>query len=186
MLIIGISGGSCSGKSTLADNLNEQLSNDGFNVLHINMDCYYKTSLPNVTAPITRIEYQEYNHPEALDLEKMYSDFNAVKEKAEYDLFIIDGVFALCLDPVREMLDYKFFVDLPSDERLVRRLKRASDPNEQGFADIATRYLDTVRYRHDEFVEPSRWHADIVINGALDTHKGQDLLLFLLRQLLAK
>jgi len=67
-------------------------------------------------------------------------------------------------EEVRSRLDLKIFLDVQADERIVRRLKRNLDRG-MPFEDIARFYLDSVRHRHHEFVEPSRWHADIVLNG---------------------
>lgn len=70
----------------------------------------------------------------------------------------------LYFEQIREKLDLKLFVDCPSDERLVRRLNR--DLIEETFHDITSEYLDLVRHRYNEFVEPTRWHADLIINGS--------------------
>ena len=79
-------------------------------------------------------------------------------------VLIIEGLFVLHLQDIRNKLDLKVYVDLESDERLVRRIKRFSARG-QTFDEITSRYIDTVRFRHNELIEPSRWHADIVVNG---------------------
>jgi uridine kinase len=169
--IIGISGGSCSGKSTLADSLKNMLDKK-YIVSLLNMDNYYQWSAMKTIAPITRIEYPEHNHPDAVDKEKLYKDFRAAISDKINDIVLIEGVFSLYFDEIREKLDLKVFVDLKSDERLYRRIKRRFE----SLDDTARRYLDTVRYRHDEFVEPTRWHADIIINGTLDANLGTSII----------
>jgi uridine kinase len=176
--VIGVTGGTCSGKTTLTGRLEESLSK-GYNVKVFHMDAYFKRPSPTTIAPITRIEYFEHNHPDAFDLERLYNELdNALEDESENkaDIVIIEGLFTLHLDHIRDLLDLKVFVDLESDERLVRRVKRF-----MGFGqtpeEITSRYIDTVRFRHKELVEPTRWHADVVINGTLDMNLGTDILL---------
>jgi uridine kinase len=176
--VVGIAGGTCSGKSTLSDRLEEALKND-YKVIVFHMDKYFKRPSPTSIAPITRIEYVEHNHPDSIDLDLLYTDFfTAVEDRSENmaDIILIEGLFSLYLDKIRNVLDLKVFVDLKSDERIVRRIKKFMQWG-QTMEEITNRYLDTVRYRHDELIEPSRWHADIVINGTLDAYMGTDVLL---------
>jgi len=168
---VGISGGSCSGKSTLADNLKKMLDKK-YTVSLLNMDNYYPWAAMKTIAPITRIEYPEHNHPDAVDTDRLYKDFSAAISDKSNDIVLIEGIFSLFFDPLREKLDLKVFVDLKSDERLYRRIKRKYE----SLDDTALRYLDTVRYRHDEFVEPTRWHADIIINGTLNANLGTNII----------
>ena len=133
-------------------------------------------------APITRKVYAEHNTPEALELERFYSDFaQACAPGSGRRLVLVEGLFALHLEAVRERADLKVFVDLESDERLARRIVKFmawGDTYEQ----VTSRYLDSVRFRHNELVEPTRWHADLVLNGTLDSHKGVAVLEGYLRQ----
>jgi uridine kinase len=172
--IIGFAGGTCGGKSTAAEKLKAELA--PLEVTVINMDRYFRNPPPATIAPITGIEYVEHNHPDAMKLEELYADFEAAIQ-AKPDFVIIDGLFALHLEKIRKRLDLKVFVDLKSDERLVRRIRRHTQHG-QNFDEVVNRYLDTVRYRHDELVEPSRWHADIVLNGFFDdpNNKGLSIL----------
>ncbi len=168
--VVGIAGGTCSGKSTLCTLLSQRL--EDLQPTVICMDRYFMQPAPNTVAPITRKVYVEHNHPTSLRLDDLYADLDAAIEKG--GLILVEGLFALHLDPVREKLNLKVFVDLKSDERLYRRIKRWID--RQSMDEIAERYLDTVRFRHDELVEPSRWHADVVLNGTLDRGQGVDIL----------
>jgi len=176
--IVGIAGGTCSGKTALTDRLGEALAKN-HRVAVFHMDKYFKRPSPTTIAPITRIEYMEHNHPDSLDLDLLYREFSEMaggSSESGPDIIIIEGLFALYLDYIRDRLDLKVFVDLKSDERLVRRIKKFMRFG-QTMDEITSRYLDTVRYRHDELIEPTRWHADIVINGTLDMNKGTDILL---------
>ena len=172
--IVGISGGTCSGKSTLSDKL-EKILGEKYKVSAFHMDNYYKWSEMRTVAPITRIEYPEHNHPDAVDTDNLYKDFTAAISDETNDIVLIEGIFSLYFDEIREQLDVKVFVDLKSDERIYRRIKRMI--KYESLDEIAFRYLDTVRYRHDEFVELTRWHADIVINGTIDSNLGTDILI---------
>jgi len=170
---VGISGGTCSGKSTLVHRL-EKILGEKYKAAVFRMDDYYKWSEMKTVAPITRIEYPEHNHPGAVDINRLYNDFTAAISDKTNDVVLIEGIFSLYFDQIREKLDLKIFVDLKSDERIYRRIKRMI--NRETLDAIALRYLDTVRYRHDEFVEPTRWHADLVINGTLDANSGTDII----------
>lgn len=161
MFVIGIAGGTCSGKSTLSEKLTAYY---GERALLIPMDRYFKRPSPTTIAPISGKEYVEHNHPDTLKLEEMYRDFDAALSDDSHELVIVEGLFALYLEPIYSRCDLKIFVDLASDERLTRRIRRFEQWG-QSFDEITERYLDTVRFRHNELIEPTRWRADVVING---------------------
>lgn len=179
--VVAIAGGTCSGKSTLCDRLENTFA-PLCPTLALHMDAYYKKETPTTVAPITRKVYAEHNTPEALELERFYSDFaQACVPGSGRRLVLVEGLFALYLEAVRERADLKVFVDLESDERLARRIVKFmawGDTYEQ----VTSRYLDSVRFRHNELVEPTRWHADLVLNGTLDSHRGVAVLEGYLRQ----
>lgn len=160
MFVIGIAGGTCSGKSTLTEKLE---SHYGGKCKVFHMDAYFRHPFITTVAPITGIEYVEHNHPDALLLDDLYRDFDDAIA-SDVPLVIIEGLFALYLPKIREKLDLKIFVDLDSDERLVRRIKRFTARG-QTFEEVTDRYIDTVRFRHNELIEPTRWYADLVVNG---------------------
>lgn len=169
--VIAIAGGTCSGKSTISEALSARFSQTR-TIKLFNMDRYFKNPTPNVIAPITGIEYPEHNHPDSLKLDELKRDFDAALQ-SDVELIIIEGLFALYLPWIRERADLKVFVDLESDERLARRVVKFM-PRDKSFEKIVARYLDTVRFRHAELIEPTRWHADIVINGI--PNKGADVI----------
>lgn len=160
--VVAIGGGTCGGKTTLADALNEALSKRQ-RVKLIHMDSYFKSPTPTVAAPITGIEYPEHNHPDSLRLSDLRQDFDKARA-GDFDIVLIEGLFALYLDWIRESAHLKVFVDLLSDARLSRRIVKHMKGG-QSYEQVVNRYLDTVRFRHDELVEPTRWHADMVVNG---------------------
>jgi len=174
MYTIGIAGGTCSGKTTLTNALEEKFTAEGRKVIAIHMDKYFKRPTPNTIAPITRVEYPEHNHPDSFKMEEFYAAIDEARA-SDADIVLIEGLLVLYLDEVREKLDLKIFVDLQSDERIVRRIKRFMSFG-QTMDEVTNRYLDTVRYRHNEFVEPSRWHAELVFNGAAPLAKSCDIV----------
>ena len=173
--IVGITGGSCSGKSTIAAKLSEMLS-DTYTVKVFSTDSYYNWRGMKTIAPFTRIEYSEHNHPDGVEFDRLYQEFTAAISDSTIDVVLVEGIFGLYFEQIREQLDLKVFVDLRSDERLYRRIKRSARNHGESLDETALRYLDTVRYRHDEFVEPMRWHADVVLNGAWDVCLGVDVV----------
>ena len=160
--VVGIGGGTCSGKSTLTGYLKERFAE--VNPVIFNMDAYFIKPFKTTIAPITGKPYPEVNHPSAIDLDRLYADFDAAVSDPENRLVIIEGLFALYLPEIYGRCDLKIFVDLKSDARLVRRIRRHLERGDT-FDEITDRYIDTVRFRHDELVEPTRWRADMVLNG---------------------
>ena len=164
-VIVGISGGSASGKSTFCDILEKELSGLHLKVLH--MDDYYKPAdeRPFVPAPITKKMYIDDNHPDTINLLGLKSDLNTAIESA-FDIIIIEGILVLWDEEIYTNLDLKLFVDCNSDERIVRRIKRNLGWG-LSLDDISNVYLDMVRYRHDEYVEPTKWKSDMILNGSI-------------------
>ncbi len=175
MYTIGITGGSCSGKTTLTSALEKRFTDEGRRVTCIHMDHFFKNPPPNSIAPITGIEYPEHNHPDSFRLDDFYAAISEAKG-SDADIVIIEGLMILHLEKIRSQLDLKIFVDLMSDERIIRRVKRFMRDRGQTLDEVASRYLDTVRYRHNEFVEPSRWHADIILNGSAPLERSTDIV----------
>lgn len=162
--IIGIAGGSASGKSKFTDLLAEKLGGINVNVLH--MDDYFKPieELPRSVSPVSGKVYADYNHPDSFYLERLRHDLADVSDA---DAVIVEGLLVLWDEEIREMLDLKIFVDCPADERIVRRLRRNMTWG-LSFDEIAEAYLDLVRFRHADFVEPSKAFADLTVNGSED------------------
>jgi len=179
-LIIGVAGGSGSGKSTVARKVAESLRE--ISVAFLDMDAYYR----NMThlAPEER-RHVNWDHPDAFDMNLFVSHLERlisgqVIDKPVYDfvthsraprtvpvapaeVIIADGIL-LFVDPrVRALCDVKVYVDADADIRLVRRIKRDMEARGRSLDDILEQYLSTVRPMQAEFVEPSKRYADIIV-----------------------
>lgn len=179
-LIIGIAGGSGSGKSTVARKVASALSS--LSVAFIDMDAYYRnfTSLS-----LDERRRLNWDHPDAFDFDLLIEhlqDLSARRtiDKPVYDfvshlrsarsvrvtpsdVIVIDGIL-LFVDPrVRELCDVKVFVDADADVRLIRRLRRDMRKRGRPLDEILDQYLHTVQPMHLQFVEPSKRYADIIV-----------------------
>jgi len=169
--VVGIAGGSASGKSTFSHALEQKL--DGLKAKNFHMDSYFKgkKDRPYSESPISGKMYVDDNHPLTMDLPKLNQDLTEAIESNLYDVIIVEGLLTLWDKAIYSKLDLKLFVDCRADERIVRRLKR----NMQWgltFDQISEVYLDLVRFRHDEYVEPTKWKADFILNGSVPSEKA--------------
>ncbi|MEF2966455.1 uridine kinase [Paenibacillus sp. M1] len=181
MLIIGIAGGTGSGKTTVARSVIEQLGPD--KVTFISQDNYYKdqTNLTMEERLLTN-----YDHPFAFDNELLiehltllqsgqaahapvYDFTDYTRSETETVLLkpnriaIVEGLFVLYDEKLREMLDIKVFVDTDSDVRLLRRVLRDMEERGRSIHSIHQQYLATVKPMHEAFIEPSKKYADLII-----------------------
>lgn len=163
--IIGIAGGTASGKTTFTDKLEKALSKHKICVIH--MDSYFKpeNERPYSEAPVSGKMYIDDNHPLTMDLPKLFRDLLDIIDNSLHDIVIIEGLLTLWDKDIYSKLDLKLFVECNADERTIRRLKRNMEWG-LSFEEISDVYLNMVRYRHDEFVKPTKWKADIIINGS--------------------
>jgi uridine kinase len=176
--LIGICGGSGSGKTTIVNEIAEHISD----FVVIPQDCYYKTASHISNRNITAFNF---DHPDAFDNDLLYSHLTALKkfkpiEMPEYDfvhhsrkdravriepkkLIIFDGIMTFFRPEMRELMDLKIYVDTPDDIRFIRRLRRDIKERGRTVDSVITQYLDAVRPGHFEFVEPTKVFADIII-----------------------
>jgi len=163
--VVGIAGGSASGKTTFSQALKNALQ--GLRVHIIHTDSYFKPEQqrPRACGPVSDVEYRDDNHPLTADLPKAASDLAEAAACGAYDVVIVEGLLTLWDKAICAQLDLKLFVECRPDERIVRRLRRNMGWG-LSFDEISSVYLDLVRYRHDEYVEPSKWRADFILNGS--------------------
>lgn len=193
-IIIGIAGGSASGKSSIAKILKERYEENN-SVIIITMDDYYKDQ--------SDISFEErvkvnYDHPFAFDMDLLIEDLKKLKagksiHKPVYDfvkhtrsstidviepsdVLVVEGLMALEEKALRELLDIKVFVDTDADIRFIRRLVRDVKKRGRSMESVVTQYLSTVRLMHEQFVEPSKRYADIIIPEGAHNVVAIDLL----------
>ena len=179
-LIIGIAGGSGSGKSTVARNVAELLTTAS--VAFIDMDAYYK-NFPALSYDERR--HLNWDHPDAFDYDLLCKHLEALSkrkaiEKPEYDfvthlrrgehshvdpadVVVIDGILLFVDERVRDLCDVKVFVDADADIRLIRRIERDTHDRGRPLDEVIEQYLSTVQPMHLQFVEPSKRYADVIV-----------------------
>lgn len=180
-MVIGIAGGSASGKTSISRQLKE-IFEDSASVSIIRQDDYYKNQSDKTMEE--RIK-TNYDHPLAFDnalliqhiqallqgnkIEKPIYDFvehtRSVSTETIYpcDVIVLEGLFILEDERLRELCDIKVFVDTDADIRLIRRLKRDVKKRGRSLDSVIEQYSTTVRVMHERFVEPSKRYADIII-----------------------
>jgi len=178
-IIIGIAGGTGSGKTTLTRHLKEHFGPD---VTVIGHDSYYKRQEGKT---YEERALQNYDHPDAFDTDLLirhlrelkagrpiqcpvysYVDHNRTDQTVEVlptKVLIVEGIL-IFQDPVlREMFDIKIFVETDADERILRRCLRDVEERGRTLRSVVTQYLTTVKPMHEQYVEPSRKYADIIV-----------------------
>ena len=178
--VLGIAGGTASGKTTVARKLVERLA--GRRVAFLDQDSYYKD-----LSDLSLEERREVNfdHPDSFDTELLVGHLLELRagravEKPIYsftesvrapetthvepgDLVVIEGILVLAIEAIRKVLDIRIFVDAEDDVRIIRRLTRDIKERGRDFDHIISQYFRSVRPMHYGFVEPSKRHADIII-----------------------
>ncbi|MBP6830880.1 MAG: uridine kinase [Deltaproteobacteria bacterium] len=199
VLLVGVAGGSGSGKSTIARSLVEALP--AHHVTAIEHDAYYKD--------VSHLAYEErarinFDHPESLDNELFCEHLDALRagrsvEKPRYDfathtrkpetdrldpspIIVVEGILVLALPAIRDRLDVKLYVDTDSDIRLMRRIRRDLEQRGRTFAQVRQQYYESVRPMHIAFVEPSKRFADIIIPEGGQNRVAREMILAMLQK----
>lgn len=203
MLIIGIAGGTGSGKTTVARSIIERQGPD--KVTFISQDNYYKDGSHLSMAEREKINY---DHPFAFDNELMIEHVRLLKQRRTvqapvYDftihtrsitetvelkpnnIVLIEGLHILFDEKLREELDIKVFVDTDPDVRILRRVVRDIEERGRTIQSIRDQYLTTVKPMHDAFIEPSKKYADLIIPEGGHNEVGIQLLTVLTEQYLS-
>ena len=179
-LVIGICGGTGSGKTTLAIKIHEALKEDS---LLISMDSYYKN---NAHLPFKERIKTNYDHPDAFDSDLLVSHIKDLKADKEIDyptydftthlrgdkwihaqskkVIIIEGIMLFAVPEIVELLDYKIFVDTDADVRILRRMLRDVKERGRSLDSVANQYLNTVKPMHEAYIEPfKKRYSDIIV-----------------------
>ncbi|MBD0832224.1 uridine kinase [Aestuariibaculum sediminum] len=180
MLIIGIAGGTGCGKTTVVNQIINELPKGEIGV--ISQDSYYQDT--------THLSYDErikinFDHPRSIDFDLLESHLKDLKNDkpihqpvysfVEHNrtgdtilthprkVMIVEGILILTSPEIRNMCDIKIFVHADSDERLIRRLKRDISERGRDLDEVLSRYQNTLKPMHDQFIEPMKEFADIII-----------------------
>lgn len=179
--VLGISGGSGSGKTSLTRALQRAAGRDGCSV--VDHDSYYRDLSDR---PLSARERVNFDHPDSLDNALLAEHLGALQrgapvERPVYDfathtrtgqtkrvearpLVICEGILILAVPALRRRLDLSVYVDAPADVRALRRVQRDVDERGRTVASVVSQYLETVRPMHDQFVEPAKRAADVVLD----------------------
>lgn len=197
--MLGIAGGSGSGKSTIAKSVLEALG-EGQGVL-LSQDHYYRSQSHLPAAERAGVNY---DHPDALELDLLSTHLDSLRSgqpilRPTYDftihdrlkegvrvqpapIIVVEGILVLADDRLRSRFEVKLFVDTDPDIRLMRRIRRDLEHRGRTFAQIRRQYYDSVRPMHVAFVEPSKRFADIIIPEGGQNRVALDFLLSFVRQ----
>ena len=180
MFIIGIAGGTGCGKTTVVNTIVEQLNND--DIVVISQDSYYKDT--------SHLSYEErvkinFDHPRSIDFDLLSDHLQELKSNKPVNqpvysfvqhnrtgdtilthprkVMIVEGILILTNPELRDLFDIKIFVHADSDERLIRRLKRDIAERGRDLDEVLSRYQSTLKPMHEQFIEPTKNFADIII-----------------------
>ncbi len=178
-MIIGIAGGTGSGKTTLTLRLKERFGDDVSILYH---DNYYKSHSDMPYEARTKLNY---DHPDAFDTPRMIADLEALRrgeaiQSPTYDytihdraretvevrptkVVVVEGILIFENRTLRDLMDIKIFVDTDADVRILRRVLRDVKERERTLDSVVSQYLTTVKPMHEAFVEPSKKYADVIV-----------------------
>ncbi|HUF99850.1 MAG TPA: uridine kinase [Ilumatobacter sp.] len=198
--LIGVAGGSNSGKTTIAERLADTIGGDQISL--IRLDSYYVDELDQ---PIEVRAATNYDHPDAFDWELLNDHLAALALGASVEIpiydytnycrsnstvvvsaarvIVVEGILVLWERRLRERFDLKIFVDTPADLRLIRRLRRDVAERGRTTESILDQYVETVRPSHERFIEPSKQYADVIIPEGGMNRPAIEVLLARVREL---
>lgn len=181
MFIIGIAGGTGSGKTTVVKKIVEEIP--GAKVSVIPQDSYYKAAEPGV--PLEVLQQKNFDHPDAFDWDLLFQQVNDLRngksiEQPTYsflkcdrlpetvrveptNVIIVEGIMALYRKELRDLMDLKIFVDADPDERLIRVIERDVIERGKTARDVMTKYRRVLKPMHRQFIEPTKEYADLII-----------------------
>jgi uridine kinase len=191
--MIGVVGGSGSGKTTVARSIYDFL---GMNAAFVDQDAYYQ-DLSHLSLEARR--QVNFDHPDAFDTDLLVAHLRALQggqsiRKPTYDfaahtraeatidvhprdVILVDGILLFADQRLRELFDIRIFVDVADDVRFIRRLQRDVSERGRTMEDVIRQYVTTVRPMHLEFVEPSKRHADIILPEGGHNRIGVEMIL---------
>ncbi len=200
--VVGIAGGTASGKTTIVKKIKEKFGDD---IVVINHDSYYKAHDDLSYEDRSRLNY---DHPGSFDTDLMIEDVKKLKNFEAIDMpvydyaihnrsdatvhvlpknvIIVEGILILESKELRDLMDIKVFVDTDADERLMRRIRRDMVERARSIESILIQYSETVKPMHEQFVEPSKKYADIIIPRGGENLTGINILTEHLKLIMAE
>jgi uridine kinase len=201
-VIIGIAGGTGSGKTTVARAIYDRVGRD--RIEWISHDSYYRNF--DALSPEERAKIN-FDHPDSLETELLTRHLDVLMKGSSVDVpvydfathsrktdtqrveprkvIIVEGILVLAEPELRKRIDIKLFVDTPADIRFVRRLVRDIESRGRSLTSVVDQYMTTVRPMHEEFVEPSKRHADLIIPEGGENQVALDAIISRVEHLLA-
>jgi uridine kinase len=199
-IIIGIAGGTGSGKSTLADNIRKEFAN---NITMLSHDYYYKS---NSHLSFDERKKLNYDHPDAFDTDLLIEHLNKLKkgeviyrpnysfvtylreeqtvEVVPKKVILLDGILIFENKELRDMMDIKIFVDTDADIRFIRRLVRDVSDRGRTLESVIEQYTTIVKPMHEQFVEPSKKYADIIVPEGGYNHVALNMIIEKIRSII--
>ncbi|MCU4177532.1 uridine kinase [Carboxylicivirga sp. N1Y90] len=193
MLIIGIAGGTGSGKTTVVKKIIERLPKG--EVAVIPQDSYYKD---NVHIPLEERQKINFDHPDAIEFDLLIEHLKQLKENSTIeqpiysylsctrsdetitvlprDVVIVEGILILGNKKLRDLMDLKVFVDADADDRLARVIQRDIAERGRTVEKVLARYDDTVKPMHLQFIEPTKRYADLIVPQGGNNHRAINIL----------
>jgi uridine kinase len=199
MLTIGIAGGTGSGKTTVVNQIINELQHDEVDVIY--QDSYYKDT--------SHLNFEErkainFDHPQSIDFDLLVEHLKILKSQNSIEqpiysfkthnrtgetkttqprkVMIVEGILILTNPEIRKMLDIKIYVQTDSDERLIRRLKRDITERGRDLDEVLNRYQNTLKPMHLQFIEPTKEYADIIIPNNKYNNVAIDVVQTIIRE----
>ncbi|MDB4534448.1 uridine kinase [Vicingaceae bacterium] len=203
MIIIGIAGGTGSGKTTVVNKIANSLPQE--NVTILPQDAYYKDSSQLTFEQRQKINY---DHPDSIDFELLLSHISDLKKgkpvnqpiysyithsrSKDYKvihpkkILIVEGILAFTNEELRAHCDIKIFVHTDADERLIRRIRRDITERGRDVQEVLTRYEKTLKPMHNKFIEPTMKYADMIIPVGGENKVAIDVLVSMIKEKIGK
>jgi uridine kinase len=202
-MIIGVTGGSGSGKTTVSQKILEELH--GHSISIIQQDSYYKDQAEKTMEERRAVNY---DHPLAFDADLLYEHLKMLKnnqtievpvydykvstrsekviKQEPTDVIILEGILILDDERIRDMLDIKVYVDTDDDIRIIRRIRRDMEQRARTLDSIINQYLTGVKPMYHQFIEPTKRYADLIVPEGGQNSVAVDLLVTKVRDILSE
>ncbi len=199
-IIIGVTGGSGSGKTTVSHAIAQKFANHS--VMLLPQDAYYKRQ----DVPFEQRQQTNYDHPDAFDNDllieqasmlknhqaieqpvydyKIHNRTEEIQRVEPQDVIILEGILVLADARLRDLMDIKVYVDTDDDIRLLRRMHRDMESRGRTFDDVVGQYLKTVKPMFHEFIEPTKRYADLIVPEGGNNRVAIDLLVTKIQSIL--